>query len=229
MLAALRTRRWQGFTVVVLVAIIGFGFLESLAVAASRRKSGWPSRHRPWPSRLLWFRRPTKRFGIHCGHPYRPIRHGLCAVCPSTSLGGRNGFWSCSYCKPNSVTFGFFEGGCPRALAPTPLRTSPHRRARSRSTGSFVRSPTEMHSPTVAAFPPTKSPTSHPRNFPGRATLPGTSKPNNRYLKTPSRSCRSLGRMNFKTSRTPCSGCSLRPWPSGGWFYFLRREAKELD
>ena len=28
MLAALRTRRWQGFTVVVLVAIIGFGFLS---------------------------------------------------------------------------------------------------------------------------------------------------------------------------------------------------------
>ncbi|MEC8444933.1 MAG: hypothetical protein VXZ03_01475, partial [Actinomycetota bacterium] len=28
MLAALRTRRWQGFTVVVLVAIIGLGFLS---------------------------------------------------------------------------------------------------------------------------------------------------------------------------------------------------------
>ena len=231
MLAALRMRRWQGFTVVVLVAIIGFGLLSrwQWQRAEEKRVAQQAQTLAEQEARCTSGRRTAS--GIYRCHPHRRIRSRLLAtlfVNARWKAATGIGCWNC--CRPNPAIFWVLRGWVPAGPRSdiSPDVSSPPGQI---TVDGLVRPLPRGEELTDRGGLPGDQ--GHRRRIGSAAyagqTLIGMCKHSTQNPKIPSPSCRSLGPMNCQNVSYAVQWLLFAAVAIGGWFYFLRREAKELD
>ena len=229
MLAALRTRRWQGFTVVVLIAIIGFGFLsrwqwqraeeKRVAQQAQTLAEQTPVIARAEET-LPEFTAVTLT-GQYATNSLRFVRQ--------RPLEGRNGYWVLQLLKTEFGDFWVLRGWVPAGARTdtTPDVSSPPGQV---TVDGFVRPlpsgdaltnrgglPADQVTEVAAAQLP----------VPGKApwyVQAQESVPEDSVRLLPVTRPDELQNVSYAVQWLLFAAVAI-----GGWFYFLRREGKELD
>ena len=228
MLAALRTRRWQGFTVVVLVAIIGFGFLsrwqwqraEEKRVAQQAQTLAEQTPVVPRADETLPEFTAVTLTGQYATDSVRFVRQ--------RPLEGRNGYWVLQLLQTEFGDFWVLRGWVPAGARTdtTPDVASPLGQV---TVNGFVRPLPSGDALTNRGGLPADQVTEV-----ASAQLPCRQ----RSLVRPSPT---IGTRRLRRDRAGPRPDELQnvsyavQWllfaavAIGGWFYFLRREAKEID
>jgi len=229
MLAALRTRRWQGFTVVVLVAIIGFGFLsrwqwqraEEKRVAQQAQTLAEQTPVVPKADETLPEFTAVTLTGQYVTDSVRFVRQ--------RPLEGRNGFWVLQLLQTEFGDFWVLRGWVPAGARTdtTPDVPSPPGQV---TVDGFVRPLPNGDALTNRGGLPAGQVTdiaSAQLPRPGDApwyVQAQQSVPEDTVTIVPVTRPDELQNVSYAVQWLLFAAVAV-----GGWFYFLRREAKELD
>ena len=229
MLAALRTRRWQGFTVVVLVAIIGFGFLsrwqwqraEEKRVAQQAQTLAEQTPVVPNADETLPEFTAVTLTGQYATDSVRFVRQ--------RPLEGRNGYWVLQLLQAEFGDFWVLRGWVPAGARTdtTPEVSSPPGQV---TVEGFVRPLPSGNALTNRGGLPTDQVTEIAY---AQLPVPGDaawyvqaqqSVPEDSVTIVPVTRPDELQNVSYAVQWLLFAAVAI-----GGWFYFLRREAKEAD
>ncbi|MEE3088198.1 MAG: SURF1 family protein [Actinomycetota bacterium] len=229
MLAALRTRRWQGFTVVVLVAIIGFGFLsrwqwpraEEKRVAQQAQTLAEQTPVVPNADETLPEFTAVTLTGQYATDSVRFVRQ--------RPLEGRNGYWVLQLLQTEFGDFWVLRGWVPAGARTdtTPDVSSPPGQV---TVNGFVRPLPRGDALTNRGGLPADQVTeiaSAQLPVPGDApwyVQAQQSVPEESVTIVPVTRPDELQNVSYAVQWLLFAAVAI-----GGWFYFLRREAKEAD
>ena len=229
MLAALRTRRWQGFTVVVLVAIIGFGFLsrwqwqraEEKRVAQQAQTLAEQTPVVPRADETLLEFTAVTLTGQYATDSLRFVRQ--------RPLEGRNGYWVLQLLQTEFGDFWVLRGWVPAGARTdtAPDVSSPPGQV---TVNGFVRPLPSGEAITARGGLPADQVTevaSAQLPVPGNASWyvqAQESVPEDSLAIVPVTWPDELQNVSYAVQWLLFAAVAI-----GGWFYFLRREAKELD
>ena len=229
MLAALRTRRWQGFTVVVLVAIIGFGFLsrwqwqraEEKRVAQQAQTLAEQTPVVPNADETLPEFTAVTLTGQYATDSVRFVRQ--------RPLEGRNGYWVLQLLQAEFGDFWVLRGWVPAGARTdtTPEVSSPPGQV---TVEGFVRPLPSGNALTNRGGLPTDQVTEIAyAQLPVSGDAPWyvqaqQSVPEDSVTIVPVTRPDELQNVSYAVQWLLFAAVAI-----GGWFYFLRREAKELD
>ena len=229
MLAALRTRRWQGFTVVVLVAIIGFGFLsrwqwqraEEKRVAQQAQTLAEQTPVLPRADETLLEFTAVTLTGQYATDSLRFVRQ--------RPLEGRNGYWVLQLLQTEFGDFWVLRGWVP-ACARTDTAPDVSSPLGQVTVNGFVRPLPSGDALTNRGGLPADQVTevaSAQLPVPGNApwyVQAQQSVPEDSVAIVPVPRPDELQNVSYAVQWLLFAAVAI-----GGWFYFLRREAKEID
>lgn len=229
MLNALRTRRWQGFTAVVLIAIIGFGFLsrwqwqraEEKRVAQQAQTLAEQEPVVPRADEPLSEFTAVTLTGEYAADSLRFVRQ--------RPLEGRNGYWVLQLLQTESGDFWVLRGWMPAGsrtdtspdVSSPPGQVTVDGFVRPLPGGEVLTDRGGLPADQVTEIATAQLPA---QGNAGWYVQARSSVPEDSVMIVPVTRPDELQNVSYAVQWLLFAAVAI-----GGWFYFLRREAKELD